>query len=175
MLNKKLFCMILMPLLFILNSASVLAQADLKIGVVNLAKIYDSSPQKAAAVKKFQDEFVARKDKLNKLQAELTALGDKFNRDALAMSADERESAQMKFLDKKRKFQWEMGVFDEDKKIREQAMTGGINQIIIKAIQEIGQNGKFDLIMADGIVFKSGRMDVSGEVLELLKKQAGSK
>lgn len=172
MLSKRNVVLVAVVMLCAIFSANSYAQSDLKIGYVNLAKIRDEAPQRAEAAKAFKEEFVAKKEQINKLQTELTSLGDKFNREALTMSSDERESFQKKYLAKKRKYQWEVNIFEEDQKLREQEMNARITQAILKAIQEVGQNGKYDMIVAEGILFRSARIDVTNDVLDILKKKA---
>lgn len=170
-LPKPLFIAVTSFILAI-SAITAHAQQDLKVAYVNIQSIVKSSPQRAEAEKKFKEEFVGRSEEINKMQSEITALRDKYSREALTMSVEERTKFEKDFLAKQRKLKWEVSVFEEDQKLREKAMFNKINTDVFKAIQKLSQDGKYDLVLTEGVIFRSQRMDITDEVLEILKKEA---
>lgn len=147
------------------------AQENLTVGVVNLQKLFSQAPQTAAAEKKLQDEFKKRQEQLKKLQSEVLSLREKLGKDGLTMSDDQRGKLENELLRTERKFRWEQNIYDEDVKIRRQEVLGEVQQKVAEAIYKIGQNGKFDLILTEGVIFNSQRVDLTSSVLEELKKK----
>ena len=170
-LPKPLFIAVTSFILAI-SAVAANAQQDLKVAYVNLQSIVKASPQRAEAEKKFKGEFVGRSEEINKMQSEITALRDKYSREALTMSAEQRAKFEKDFLDKQRKLKWEVSVFEEDQKLREKQMFNTINAAVFKAIQKLSQDGKYDLVLTEGVIFRSERMDITDEVLEILKKES---
>jgi len=162
--------MIVCSVLFAAVSFQASAQADLKVGYVSVARIFSASPQKAAAEKTIQKEFAAREEKMKGLQSEAQALHEKYNREAITMSEKELQDLQEKMLTVERKLKWEQSIFQDDLKIRRQQILADVEKKIQKAINKIAQDGKFDMIVSDGVVFASKRVDLTDEVLEQLKK-----
>ncbi|MBN1379439.1 MAG: OmpH family outer membrane protein [Gammaproteobacteria bacterium] len=169
-MNRKLVliaCGVFLGLVSLPSSA----QQDLKIGYVNINAVFSASPQMAEAQKAIQKEFTAREEKIKALQSEAQALREKYNREAITMGEKELMELQEKMITVERKFKWEQSIAQEDLKIRRQQILAAAEKDIQAAILKIAQNGKFDLILSEGVIFSSERVNLSDEVLEQLKKK----
>jgi outer membrane protein len=169
-MSKKLVLVLCSIFLGTLSFQSA-AQQDLKIGYVSIPAVFSASPQKATAEKTIQKEFTAREEKMKSLQSEVIALREKYNREAITMGEKELMDLQEKLITAERKFKWEQSIIQEDLKIRRQQILAEVQKDIEKAILNIAQNGKYDLILSEGVVFSSQRVDLTDEVLEQLKKK----
>ncbi|MEO1895947.1 MAG: OmpH family outer membrane protein, partial [Methylococcales bacterium] len=74
---SKYLVMVMGLLLF-----SGVANAELKIGYVNILKVLDKAPQMKVAKKALEKEFAPREKHLQAQQKEVKALEDKLKRDA---------------------------------------------------------------------------------------------
>jgi outer membrane protein len=157
-------------------SFSSVAQADLKIAYVNANRLIRDIPLRAAELEKATKEFAGKQEELKKMQAEFSTMKEKYTRERLSMTSDERDAFEKKLIRKEREFKWNLSVFEEDQKIRENEINAKLNDAITRAINKIGQNGKYDLILRDSAaLFASQRMDLTSQVLEFLKKESGGK
>ncbi len=152
-------------------SFQVVAQQDLKVGYVNVTGIFAASPQKTQADEKINKEFTPRLERAKELEAAVKALQEKYNREAITMSEKDLVDLQNKMIAADRKFREEQTYLQEDLKMRRQQALADAQKEIGKAIQEIAQNGKYDLILTEGVFFSSQRINISDEVLELLRKK----
>lgn len=168
-MNRRL---LLVSVLSIFGSLSVpaVAQEDIKIAVVDITKIYSASPQKAVVEKKLEEEFTAKQEKIKDLANEYRALQEKANREAITMNEKDLAKLQEEIIAAERKLKWEEAIYQDDLKIRKKQAFNEVQLKIYQAIRKIGQNGKYDLILQDGIAFRSDRMDVTDQVLKELKK-----
>ncbi len=168
-MNRKLTITIISLLLGVISFQAG-AQENLKIGYVNVTKIFSASPQKAKGDEKIKKEFTLRMEKAKELEAAVRALQEKYNREAITMSERDLIELQDKMIAADRKFRQEQAYMQEDLKLRKQQALAEAQKEIGKAIQEIAQDGKYDLILTEGVFFTSQRLDISDEVLELLRK-----
>ena len=65
--------------------------------------------------------------------------------------------------------------FREDLDLRNNEAIGKIQQDILREIAAYATSAGFDLVLADGIVYASNRVDVTEPVLERLRATAGDK
>jgi len=71
-------------------SGALQAQATLKIGVVNVARLIQEAPGAEAVQKKLQEEFGPRQRDLAAMQTRLQTQAETFQRDAPVMGEEER-------------------------------------------------------------------------------------
>ena len=76
-----------------LAAAAAPAWADLKIGVVNYAKLMQESPQAKAAQDALRGEFAGKQKDLQTQQQSLKTKEDSLQRDSATMSSDQRTTA----------------------------------------------------------------------------------
>src|SRR6476620_4197638 len=89
----------------LLGALAVLpAQADIKIGVVNAARLLQESPQAKAVQETLRSEFAPKQREVAALQSALKAKQEKYEKDAPTMSADQRARAEKELRDGNREF-----------------------------------------------------------------------
>src|ERR1044072_491760 len=85
--------------------SSANAQANLKIGVVNIGKLIDGAPQAQALTDKLKNEFAPRQNELLKLQKDLQDKSDRFQKDQAVMGEEERLNLERQIRDGQRDLQ----------------------------------------------------------------------
>ncbi len=154
-------------------SGAAVAQ-NLKVGVVNLAALIEQSPQAEAVNKKLQDEFGPRQRELAALQQRLRTQQETFQRDAQVMSEQERINLERQIRDGEREFQRTQNEFLEDLNLRRNEELGALNREVVQKAQEYARTQNYDLLLTDQtLVFHSTAVDVTDEVLALLKPGGG--
>lgn len=150
--------------------ASVSA-ADLKIGVVDLQRVVEASPQAEAARSKLEKEFSGRASKLQAAQKEFKANEDKLTKDGAIMSETERNRLERELVNKQRDLKRDLQEYQEDYNFRQNEEMRSIQQLIGEATVALSKEQQFDLVLAkQAAVFSNPKLDISEQVIERLKK-----
>jgi len=148
------------------------AAGVLKIGVVNIGRLLQESPQAQAARESLEDEFAPRRREIVAMQTALEQKSAALQKDMEVMGAEERESAQRDLRNDERSIVRAQTEFREDLDLRNNEAIGKIQQDILREIAAYATSAGFDLVLADGIVYASNRVDVTEPVLERLRATA---
>ncbi|MBI4695457.1 MAG: OmpH family outer membrane protein [Gammaproteobacteria bacterium] len=143
--------------------------ADYKIGVINADLVLQSAPQFAAMKKKLEQEFASRDKALVEAQKELKGLEDRAQKDGSIMSESERTRTEKDIMKKRRDLKRQYDEFREDVNLRQNEETGKVNAEILKAVQQIAQEQKFDIVLGPGVIFASKTVDMTDQVIQKLK------
>lgn len=143
--------------------------ADLKIGVVNAGAVLDKSPQKAAALARLEKEFSSRSQSLEAKHRALRAAQDKLNKDGAILSADERREKEREILSDQRELQRLQDEYSEDLSIRRNEELRELEKDIAETIVDLAKKESYDMILYQGVIFASDKVDLTDKVLEMLK------
>ncbi len=142
---------------------------EIKIGFVNVARVLEKAPQAAKAKKKLEQEFSPRDKKLVSQQKELKKLEEKLARDAAVMSESERRKIEREILSKRRELQRAQEEFREDFNIRRNEELAKLQKQVFEAIKALAKEEKYDLLLTDGVVYASDKVDVTEKVQKKLQ------
>lgn len=158
----------LLPLLLIFSGA--LQAEEYRIAFVNATKVFEESPQYQQARDRLQTEFSRREKELLSEQKQLKQLEEKLQRDGSVMSESEVKRLERDILSRSRKLKNSQTEFREDLNLRQNEEFKKLRQQVREVIQEVGKEEKIDLIVSDGVVYFSKKIDISELVLEKLRK-----
>ncbi len=158
----------LLPVL-LLASGSLLAE-EYRIAFVNATKVFEESPQYQEARDRLQTEFSRREKELLSEQKQLKQLEEKLQRDGSTMTESEAKRLERDILNRSRKLKNSQTEFREDLNLRQNEEFKKLRQQVREVIQEVGKAEKIDLIVSDGVVYFSKKIDISDQVLEKLRK-----
>lgn len=149
------------------------ASADeLKIGFVNTAKVLEQAPQAEEARKKLEHEFAPRDKALVAAQKKLKKLEDKLTKLGTTMSEEKRQDMEREILSEKRDIKRSQDEFREDFNIRRNEELTKLQKLVIKAINKLAHDQKFDMIVGDNsVLFASKRVDITKNVLQVLRNE----
>ncbi|MEN8167693.1 MAG: OmpH family outer membrane protein [Pseudomonadota bacterium] len=156
-------------LVLTLLSAAVSAESY-RIGFVNATKVFEESPQYNDARDRLQTEFSRREKDLLADQKQLKQLEEKLQRDGTVMSESEVKRLERDILSRSRKLKNAQTEFREDLNLRQNEEFKKLRTQIREVIQEVGKKEGIDLIVSDGVVYFSKRIDISDLVLSKLKR-----
>ena len=145
------------------------ATDGLKIGVVNVGRLLQESPQAQDARESLEDEFAPRRREIVALQAEIEKKGAAMQKDLEVMGTEERENAQRDLRNDERAILRAQNEFREDLDLRNNEAIGAIQQDVLREIATYGDSQGLDLILADGIVYASEKVDITEAVLARLR------
>jgi outer membrane protein len=158
-----------------LASGAASAQGNLKIGVVNVARLVEQSPQFAAAQKKLEDEFGPRQRDLQAMEQKLRGQSETFTRDAPVMGEAERLNLERQIRDGQRELQRAQNELVEDFNLRRNEELGTLQRDVLLKAQEYAREEKYDLLLADqSVIFGSTAVDVTAAVLAILQPAGAS-
>jgi len=152
----------------------VTAQEALKIGVVNIGRLLQESPQAQTANAKLEDEFAPRRREIIAMQTDLEAKAAEMQKNFEVMGAEERDNAQRELRNDQRDLTRAETEFREDLDLRPNEILGTIQRELIVTIQEFGDAQGFDLIVGEGILYRSERIDVTQQLLNSLQSKAAA-
>jgi outer membrane protein len=152
-----------------LATAASPAWADLKIGVVNYAKLMQESPQAKAAQDALRGEFAGKQKDLQTQQASLKSKEESLQRDSATMSADQRTAAERELRDGNRELQLKVQQYQDDFNARQNEELSKLQKTLVEEVQTFAQGQKFDLVLADGVIFAAPVLDITPQVLSALQ------
>jgi len=171
MFSKNIFGAALLTLVSL--PVTALAQATLKVGVVDFAVLLQQSPQVVAADERLQDEFAPRQRELIAMQTALEEKAATLQKNLEVMGQAERENAQRDFRDEERAFVRAQNELREDLDLRRNEVFQTVQRELAIEVKAYAEVEGFDLILVDGVLHHSDKVSVTGEVLERLRVKAG--
>jgi len=164
--KKMKLSWLLLALAFVGTSVNA---AELKIGVVNAGAVLDQSPQKTEALSRLEKEFSTRGKSLEKKLKALRADQDKLTKDSAILSAEEQKSKERKILADQRELKRLQDEYSEDLSIRRNEELRKLEQKIAQTIVDLAKKESYDLVVYQGVIYASDKVDMTAKVLEMLK------
>ncbi|MES1947348.1 periplasmic chaperone for outer membrane proteins Skp [Salinisphaera sp. C84B14] len=146
-------------------AASDGANKVLRIGVVDVSRVVNESPQAARAKSSMATQFAKRK---NALEAKANALRqdmDRLAQDGSVMSDEDRDRLQSDIRDRQRELQLERSKYNDDVSDAEQKEFEQMRGDILDIINQYAEDNGYDLILGEGVIYSSDAVDVTDEIL----------
>ena len=140
-----------------------------KIGFVNTARVLKEAPQARKVEERLKAIFEPREAQLKQERQEILTLEDQLKSDS-GLSSNARRKlereirlkvSQLKFLEQE---------FREDQNLRRNEEIRNLQKVISSVLKKQGDNGKFDLILTEGVSYVSDQIDITAETIEMLKR-----
>jgi outer membrane protein len=144
-------------------------RAEMKIGFVDTAKLMEAAPQVKSAQSKIESEFTPREKELVSLQREIQNLEDRLSRDGAVMSESEVSKLERDILGKRRDLKRTQEEFRDDLNIRRNEVLTKLQKDMYDAVVEFAKEQNFDLILSQGVVYSSDRIDITDSIAAKLK------
>ncbi len=167
------FLMGLLALALLVMSTAATAE-DLKVGVVNIPKLMEQSPQAQSASKMLEKRFAPREAELTDQREAIRKLEEQLERDGDVMAASRRAELEREIRDRSRDFKRASDDFKEDLNIARNEELAKLQRQVLQAIVEISKQENYDLVLTDSVIYASQRVDFTGKVLEKLQERFDS-
>jgi outer membrane protein len=164
----------------ILGSAAIMvlaaapAWAELKIGYVNYSQLLQESPDAKTIADALRNEFLPRQRELQTLQQSLKAREDKLTKDGATMTDDQRAREDKDIRDGERELQRKQSEAQDDFNARRNEELSTLQKSLIEQVRTFAKSQSYDLVMADGVIYATGAVDITPQVLAMLQAR-GSK
>lgn len=162
---KKL---LLITVLALSGHSLAVSAAEVKIGVVNAQKVLEKAPQADAARKRLDAEFAPRDKSVTEMQKELRRDEERLEKDGAIMSEPERQKLEREIVAQKRDFKRKQDEFREDLNSRRNEEFSKLQKLIADIILAVAKSGGYDLVMTDGVLYASDKVDITDVVLQKL-------
>jgi len=149
------------------------AQAQAKVGVVNIARLLQEAPQAQAASQALENEFAARRRDLENQQKDLKAREDKLAKDGAVMAEAERRNAEKTLRDGQRELARKQNEFLEDLNVRRNEALGQLQRTVLQEVQTYAKSAGLDVVVADAL-YASQSVDITNQVLSALQARKTS-
>jgi len=151
--------------------ASSASAMDYVIGVIDPTRIVEQSPQYEDARAQLQKEVSEREQKLAAQQQQIVELQNSLDSDAALMSEDELQRLQADIRNRDRKVKYAQAEFREDFALRQNELRTKLAKQVEEVVAELAREENIDLILSEGLVYYSKRVDMSDKVIERLRKK----
>jgi outer membrane protein len=141
-----------------------------KIGFVNTGKVLKEAPQARKVEERLKALFEAREEVLLAKQQELLQLEQKIKSEGDIMTQTARRKLERELRLKLSQLKFEQQEFREDQNLRRNEEIRNLQTIIATALKQLGDEQKFDLILTEGVSYVSDAVDVTPQIIEMLKK-----
>ena len=148
------------------------AEAQAKIGAVNIARLLQEAPQAQAASQTLEAEFAARRRDLENQQKDLKAREEKLAKDGAVMAEAERRNAEKTLRDGQRELARKQNEFLEDLNVRRNEALGQLQRTVLQEVQTYAKSAGLDVVVADAL-YASQSVDITNQVLAALQARKG--
>ncbi len=142
-------------------------QAEVKIGFVDIQRLFDQAPVSVKAKKKLEAEFAKREADLQKLNKQIKAQQDALEKNGATMSDADRRNKERDLAELNRDFQRKQREFREDLEIRSNEVNAIVFERANKALKQVAEAEKYDLIVQDAAYFNP-RIDITDKIIKAL-------
>jgi outer membrane protein len=145
------------------------ASAEIKVGYVDFQKLMSEAPQVKSAMQSLQNEFGSRQRELVAMQNDLKARDEKLAKEGAIMAEADRAKAEKALRDEQREFSRKGGEYQDDINTRKNEEIGKVQRYLLEEIRTYSAAQGFDLVLGEGVFYSKTQLDITAQVLELLK------
>jgi outer membrane protein len=149
--------------------ATLAGAAEPKIGVVSIARLASEAPQAKSANDAIRNEFAPKEKEIQTQAASLKAREDRLQKDGATMTEVQRSAAEKELRDGYRELQLKQSAVQDDFNARRNEEQSKLNRVLLEEVQNFAKAQGYDLILADGVLYATNALDVTGPVLQALQ------
>ncbi|WP_413737238.1 molecular chaperone Skp [Sodalis sp. RH21] len=151
-------------------AASASVQAADKIAVVNIANIFQQSPQRAVVAKQLENEFKGRATDLQSQERDLQTKMQRLQRDGSTMKAADRSRLEKEVMAQREDFSGKAQAFEQDNRRRQGEERNKILSRIQDAVKAVATKQGYDIVIdANAVAYAGSSNDITADVLKQVK------
>jgi outer membrane protein len=148
------------------------AAADLKVGVVDIAKLFEESPQAKVVQEGLRAEFGPRLQQLVAQEQALKTRTEKYQKDQATMAADQRTKTEKDLRDSARELERKKAELQDDSNAKRQEEMNKLQRLLFGEVREYAKAQSFDIVIAEGVLYATPAVDITAAVLASLQARA---
>ncbi len=142
--------------------------------MVDYARLMQESPQAKAVQAALRNEFSNRQRDLQTAQQALKTKEAQLERDGPTMTAEQRAEAQRQLQSGNRQLSEKVNEYQDDFNARQNEELSKLQKVLVEQVQNYARAQKFDLVLAEGVIFTNPSMDITQPVLAALEARGAS-
>ena len=161
------------------NSAAKAAQAkpaakapSTRVGVVNLSRLMDESPQAQQAKDNMAKRFKQRKDLLEKTANALESKAQTLKDQGESMEEAKRDALSADIRDQQRELNLKQSQYNDDVSDAEKQELKRLRKDLRAVINAYAEDHGYDVILSDDVLYARPSVDVTDQILARLKQSA---
>jgi outer membrane protein len=127
------------------------------------------SPQAKVAQDALRGEFAGKQKELQGQQAALKAKEESLQKDGATMTLEQRTKIEKDLRDGNRELQQKVQEYQDDFNARQNEELSKLQKALVEEVQAYAQGEKFDLVLADGVIFAGPALDITPQVLAAIQ------
>ena len=147
--------------------------AGLRIAVVNYGELLQQSPQAKAAVASLRAEFAPKQRTLQAEANQLKAKQDTLKKNEATMTQDQKDQAELDLRERYQDLARKQSEIQDDVNTRRNELMSQLQRTLVQVVQNYAKAQKYDLVLADGVIYSDAGLDITPAILSALKSQAG--
>ncbi len=154
-----------------LGGPAFAADDGFKIAVIDPNRVVEESPQYESARDQLRAEVNEREAALLTQQKDIDRLNEQLDRDGALMSQEEMSRLQNDIRARTRRLRYAKAELQEDFALRQTELRTKLVQQVEEVVRQVAKEQEIDLILSEGVVYFSKRIDISSDVIERLKRE----
>ena len=157
-----------------MSLAGVVAAAPaggLRIAVVNYGVLLQESPQAKAAVESLRAEFAPKQRTLQTEATQLKTKEDTLKKNEATMTQDQRDQAQLDLRERYQDLARKQSEIQDDVNTRRNELMSQLQKTLVQVVQTYAKQQRYDLVLADGVIYADSGLDITPAILSVLKTQ----
>ena len=149
------------------------AAGGLKIAVVNYGVLLQESPQAKAAVASLRAEFAPKQRTLQTEATQLKTKEDTLKKNEATMTQDQRDQAELNLRERYQDLARKQSEIQDDVNTRRNELMSQLQKTLVQVVQTYAKQQRYDLVLADGVIYADTALDITPAILNALKSQPG--
>jgi outer membrane protein len=145
--------------------------AGLRIAYVNYSLLIQESPQAQSAVSSLRAEFEPKQRTLQAEATELKAREDTLKKNEATMTQDQRDQAELELRERFQSLQQKQSEIQDDVNARRNELMSELQRTLVQVVQNYAKQQRYDLVLADGVIYANTALDITPAILSALKSQ----
>lgn len=155
----------------VLLAFSGVANAQARIGYVDMKRLLDEAPQVSAGRSKLAREFEDRNDELKIKERRLESMEQRLLDESASLSEEQRINLEWEIRSLRREINTTRQQLSDDLNIRLNEELSQVDDEVEKAIRTIAREQGYDLVLSSPVEFASDRINLTDQVLQRLRER----
>jgi outer membrane protein len=151
---------------------AVPAMAEVKVGVIDYARLLEESPQAKQVQEALRSEFGPRYQQLVTQEQALKAKGEKLQKDVATMTPDQRTKAEKDLRDSARELERKKQEWQDDSNAKRNDEMNKLQRSLIGEVRDYAKAQNFDIVIAEGVIYATPTVDITTAVLQALQARS---
>jgi outer membrane protein len=147
------------------------AAGGLRIAVVNYGVLLQESPQAKSAVTSLRAEFAPKQRALQTEATQLKAKEDTLKKNEATMTQDQRDQAEVDLRERYQDLARKQTEIQDDVNTRRNELMSQLQKTLVQVVQAYAKQQRYDLVLADGVIYADTTLDITPAILSALKAQ----